>query len=159
MGKFLITIDTWFDYMNTGYQGKKFKESRKPFENNNDPRLNWLSTEFLGYLDSWEENAKNLQLEGDVDRSKMILSDATRNGLRIATKSIIEIIKTTLNDGADFVMTRKLNQDTLEAYFGMQRERGARTSNPTVRQFSTNMLNLAVLKQPIQAPTSSSVKL
>lgn len=146
LGKFILTIDQWFDYMNAGFQGKNFKPARQPFESAEDQRLSWLINDFLGYLSEWEECVASRPLVGDVNRELMLMSNATRSGLKIATLSMVEIVKLTLESGARYVLPRRINQDPLEAYFGRQREKASRTRNPTVSMFISNDKGIAVLK-------------
>ena len=40
--------------------------------------------------------------------------------------------------GVQFFLTERLSQDPLESYFGEQRSRGHRNTNPNVQQFSIN---------------------
>lgn len=39
--------------------------------------------DFLGYLDEWEEEVNNSEIDEDLPRSKMLLSKETLEGLRI----------------------------------------------------------------------------
>lgn len=128
--------------MNAGYQHRNPKPSRQPYYSTDDGRLGWLENDFLGYLDEWEENAQKRPLLGSVNREKMLLSKPTRSGLRMATKSMVAIIRETLAAGARFVLPRRINQDPLESYFGDQRQRGHRAGNPTVSMFSANARSL-----------------
>jgi len=41
-----------------------------------------------------------------------------------------------------FLYSERFNQDTVEAYFGLQRSRGGRNDNPTVKQFCDNAVSL-----------------
>nr|XP_039251661.1 uncharacterized protein LOC120329101 [Styela clava] len=78
---FILNSNKWFDCMNSGFQNKNAEPSRQPFYNIYDKRLEWLEKDFLKYLDDWEEKAYaySRPLVGEVDRQKMLLSDATRN--------------------------------------------------------------------------------
>lgn len=137
--KFLAMIDEWFDCVNAGFYGRKSKHGREPYNNVDDKQLRWLSNDFLQYLQKWEENAATRSLIGQVNREMMLLSNATRSGFKICTLSMGAIIKLTLTNGAGYVLPRRINQDTLEAYFGQQRESAVRTRNPS------NDKNIALL--------------
>ena len=47
--------------------------------------------------------------------------------------------------GVKFFLTAKLNQDPLEKFFGLQRQRGAVNENPNVKDFLANTLALRVI--------------
>ena len=47
--------------------------------------------------------------------------------------------------GVKFFLTAKLNQDPLEKFFGLQRQRGAVNDNPNVKDFLTNTQALRVI--------------
>ena len=55
-------MDSFFDIVNirntTEHLHKK-KPNLKPISSPTDPRLSWLTTEFLGYFDSWLQSIKN----------------------------------------------------------------------------------------------------
>jgi len=44
--------------------------------------------------------------------------------------------------GVKFLYSESFNQDTVKAYFGLQRSRGGRSDNPTVKQFCDNAVSL-----------------
>ena len=69
----------------------------------------------------------------------MLFSKSTEKGLIMTTKSMKEIVNVCLNAGANFIMTRRLNQDPLESYFGHQRQRGHYSDSPTVLMFAHNV--------------------
>ena len=95
-------------------------------------------------------------------KAQMLLSVQTMNGLRltgmitipnslvywqmsllsvlffIIVKSFLELGPTLLKDeNAKFLLTERFCQDPLKSYFGDQRSRGARNSNPSAKQFCT----------------------
>lgn len=146
LGEFILNIDQWFDCVNAGFQSKNYKDNRKPYTSIEDPRLKWLQDDFLTYLQIWEKRVAERPLQGEINRDKMLLSTATRYGLQTATKSVVAIIKHCLNAGADFVLPRRFNQDSLESYFGYQRLKSARNENPTVSMFSANARNIEIVK-------------
>ena len=71
-------------------------------------------------------------------KAKMFISKQTFEGLAITVCSIINIIKFSLHEGMEFVLTEKLCQGVIEEHFGRQRSLGRRNDNPTVRQFGYN---------------------
>lgn len=135
--------------MNAGFQSKrKFKHVRLPFYSVDDERLLWLESDFLKYLKDWHICVNSRELSGSVNRSLMLLSIPTDEGLRIATKSMIALVKECLQMGAEYVLPRRINQDPLEAYFGMQRQRVARDEAPSVGLFSANARSAEAAKKP-----------
>ena len=119
---------------------------QKPYSDINDPRLQWLENNFPTYLRKWKEAVDNRPLVGNVDRKKMFLTQETEEGLFVTCFSMSAIIKTSLNAGAKYVNARRINQDSLESYFGYQRQTGRRHDAPTVRDFASNSTNLDILK-------------
>ena len=118
---------------------------RKPYSDINDQRLQWLEKDFPTYLRKWKEVVDNRPLVGNVDRKKMFLTQKTEEGLLVACFSMSTIIKS-LNAGAKYVLTRRINQDPLELCFGHQRQRGRHHDAPTVRDLASNSRNLDILK-------------
>ena len=59
---------------------------------------------------------------------------------------MVAIVREILQEGAAYVLGRKVNQDLLEAYFG-QRNKGFRNENPTVQLFGSNARILDVAKR------------
>ena len=139
-------MDRWFDYVNAGFQQHNPKKTRQPYYESSDRRLKWLEEDFINYLDLWEERVNQRELHGEIQREKMKLSKPTRVGLRIASKSMVALVRETLGAGAAYVLPRRLNQDPLESYFGAQRQRGFRAGNPTACMFSYNARSLDLLK-------------
>ena len=46
--------------------------------------------------------------------------------------------------GVEYILSERLCQDPLEAFFGKQRAAGGRSDNPTVQQFCKNTVSLRV---------------
>ena len=88
------------------------------------------------------------ELSGSVNRSLMLLSIPTDEGLRIATKSMIALVKECLQMGAEYVLPRRINQDRLEAYFGMQRQRVVRDNAHSVGLFGANACSDETARKP-----------
>ena len=61
--------------------------------------------------------------------------------------SLIEVIKFLLDqNGIEYMLTERFNQDLLEILFGQQRSRGCRNDNPSVKQCLENAQALVVQK-------------
>ncbi|XP_078495457.1 uncharacterized protein LOC144750539, partial [Ciona intestinalis] len=112
------------DLLNTGLfeYKRKLKPQLKPYTNINDERITWLTTTFPEYISNWRKQAES---RSDFHES-MVLSKTTEEGLIMTSKSIAGIIVQTLKNGAEYVITRRCNQDCLESYFGHQRMLGRR---------------------------------
>lgn len=101
------TIKEWFDIHDTTYAGSAQK---RPISTKDDPRLVWLENEFPCYV-------KGIQ-ETSVASGMNAFTDETFQALLFSTKSTVETTKFLLAKGANFVLTRKLNSDPIEALFG-----------------------------------------
>eukprot|EP00794_Sanderia_malayensis_P001918 gene1918-2175_t len=135
--EFCHRMDRFFDMLNirsTKEHLLKRKESMKPFVSCDDERFSWLKNDFLGYLKDWKESI-DVQDATASAKEKMFISRPTHEGLQITTYSVIEATKYLLNNGFDFVLTNRFNQDMVEEYFGRQRSLGRRSDNPTIWQF------------------------
>ena len=59
--------------------------------------------------------------------------------------SFIEMVQYLLSlPGVQYILSEKLCQDPIEAFFGKQRAAGGRSDNPTVQQFCQNTVSLRV---------------
>ena len=62
-----------------------------------------------------------------------------------AVLSFIEMAQYLLSlPGVQYILSEKLCQDSIEAFFGKQRATGGRSDNPTVQQFCQNTVSLRV---------------
>ena len=68
----------------------------------------------------------------------MFISWQSYEGLQITVNSVIECVKFLLGAGVNFVLTERFCQDTLEQYFGTQRQMGRRSENPDLSTFGYN---------------------
>lgn len=67
----------------------------------------------LNYIDNWEQNL----IEGSIKENEF-LTPNTAQGLRVTLKSTIDLCNYLLNDcGFHYVLTNKMNQDTLEVNY------------------------------------------
>ena len=136
--EFIRNINKWFDIMNVKnlYSGKKTRNSNlDPFTDLNDPRLLWLETDFLDYLDSWAAAVENRtgNFTGQ-QKQQMQLSPQTLLGFKITCQSVPVIVRILLASQAPFVLTSHLNQDPLEQLFSLCRHKGGANQNPTVAE-------------------------
>lgn len=155
LSEFVFLIDQWFDLMNTGlFDGKRRAkpnlEVYKRNDENTSKRLKWLSKDFPEYFKNWQKVAKEKKLVGEVDRSKMLLSVATEEGLLMTTRSMVALIEDVLANDAEYVMTRRINQDPLESYFGHQRQRGRYNDAPTVSMFGYNSRSINCMRKEVK---------
>ena len=111
----------------------------KPYSDQDDERFEWLSKNFLGYLEEWKSNT--ITRPGNFTqnaRARMFISWQTYEGLRITTYSMIEVVKFLLQEGFEQVLTERFCQDPVEEYFGNQRKLGRRSDNSDLAQFGYN---------------------
>ena len=114
----------------------------------------------------------------DEEKSRMLLSPATRLGLRMTSMlfylkihnslsivsncialSFIEMVKYlfTLPDVSVF-LSQRISQDPLENFFGCQRQRGGTHDNPNVQEFQKNMQALRVINSFIKTPVKGNCR-
>ncbi|CAB4003670.1 Hypothetical predicted protein [Paramuricea clavata] len=93
---------------------------------------------------SWKNNIATRPGTFSADeRGKMFLSPQTYERFKISVYSHVEAIQFLLEKGFQYVLTERFMQDVLEDYFGHQRNKGARSDNPTAQQFGYNDLTIA----------------
>ena len=108
-------FDKWFDCIHTILRPTP-NTNLLPYYSEDDARLNWLGNEFLGQLEEW----KNIITETSKSEiGKKFLSLQTYTGLVMATRSTVEMVRILLRSSSKgvFVLTRRINQDPLEAFF------------------------------------------
>lgn len=65
--------------------------------------------------------------------------------LFVTVHSFVEMAQCLLSlPGVQYILSEKLCQDPVEAFFGKQRAAGGRNDNPTVQQFCQNTVSLRV---------------
>ncbi|XP_077564937.1 uncharacterized protein LOC144180470 [Haemaphysalis longicornis] len=101
-------------------------------------------------LNTTERNAVKKNL-------KLFASQQTTESLRVTLLSTIDVIAFLLAQGANYVLTAKLNQDPLERHFGLARSFGGDESHPTVVNFS-QIFRLLSLYTPIKTALRGSVQ-
>ena len=62
------------------------------------------------------------------------------------------------HEKAEYVLTERFNQDSLENYFGKQRARGHQNDNPSVAQYMDNAQALIVQKSMASGGSSNITK-
>ena len=146
---FLRVMNKFFDVLNVRslFEGRnKRNQNLDPFRSSTDERLDWLTNDFLDYFKAWEESVETRHGQfSKKDRSKMILSQQTLNGLRMTVMSVTECIKEVLDMGADFVLTCVFNQDPLEQHFSQYRHKGGANKNPTVNEVRHILTNIRTI--------------
>ncbi|XP_071101730.1 uncharacterized protein [Haliotis cracherodii] len=158
---FIRQMNKFFDCLNTrnlNEADRKRNTNLREYVDRNDERLTYLTTEFLGYFDAWERAVLNRQ--GPLtksQRSRMMLSKQTLHGLRITVQSIVECVRFLLDEGANFVLTHRFNQDPLEEHFSHYRQKGGANSNPTVYDVKHTMSQLRVIGSTALAPITGNI--
>ena len=93
----------------------------------------------LFYLKQWKESTLNRPGNFTANaRSRMFLSWQTYVGLKITSYSVVEATKFLLDEGVEYVLTERFCQDSVEEYFGSQRNLRRRCDNPDIRRFGYN---------------------
>nr|XP_037275120.1 uncharacterized protein LOC119167700 [Rhipicephalus microplus] len=98
-------------------------------------------TEFLRLVNVTEQNHIT---KGTV----MFASQVTMESLRVTLASVLDLIRD-LSEGADYVLTEKLNHDPLERFFGVTRTFGGDEDHLTIVSFS-HIHKLLSLYTPIK---------
>ena len=75
----------------------------------------------------------------------------------MATKGMVALVRTLLQRGLSCISTRRIFQDSLEAYFGHQRALGKRHQNPSIQQFGYRN-NAIVLKRQLHYGSNITLK-
>lgn len=115
---YCLMIDKFFDIMNVRSTKEHIRDAKPfltPFTSVDDHRFTWLTSTFLPYFDKWQSSIASRP--GNYDktaRGKMFISQQTYDGIKITTRSMIELVKFLLSKGAQYVLTEKFSQDPLE---------------------------------------------
>ena len=153
----------FFDVMNIRCQKECLvtrNEDKKLFTSKYDKRLEWLQSTFLGYFSDWKHSIEMREGFTRRGKEKMFISAQTYEGLRITVSSILEIIPFLLENGLDFVLTEKFNQDCLEQSFGTHRSMGGRSDNPNVHRYGYDENAMRVHRSvvPVKGNVASAFK-
>lgn len=161
--EFCSLFDQWFDCLNGRYlrEGQaKIKPNLEPYKSVTDARFLWLESNFLKWLNDWENEVSSMKNLGKSEKNKLILSHQTMHGLKITTKSFVTLTKILLAEpGAQFVLPEKLNQDRLETFFGKLRRGCGDSDNPTVEQARHRILALIVAGRCFIPPKNRNCEL
>ena len=157
---FCRMMDKWFDCLNGRFYHQDVRTRKPelaPYKEINDWRFRWLSVEFLGWLDSWEEEIMQLPGLCKAKKNELILSYQTIEGLRISTKSFVELVPQLLSpDGSLYLLAEKLNQDKLELFFGKLRRSMGDSDNPTVSEASHRFTALLLAGSTTAMPKNTN---
>lgn len=160
--KFIRHMNRFFDCLNTRnlYEGRnKLNEDLQPYISQDDPRFDYLLTDFLGYFESWKESvAQRPRNFTSKELAGMQLSQQTIDGLKITVRSIVPCVRYILQLGAPFVLTEVFNQDPLEQHFGHHRQKGGFCDAPTVDNVRHTITSLRVIGSSALAPLRGNTK-
>ncbi|KAH3859782.1 hypothetical protein DPMN_102605 [Dreissena polymorpha] len=133
---FLKTFDKFFDCLNVRsvWEGRNSRNpNMNPYRDRDDPRLEFLTVEVITYLNDWEQQVNNRRGPfTKTQRANMLLSYQTLEGIKLAIHAISSCVKFLLEEGADYVLTNRFNQDPLEQHFGHYRLKCGSNRNPSV---------------------------
>ena len=123
-------MNKWFDLMNTRLK-YGYNNDLAPYRSIDDPRLNWMSTSFVGELQSWKDS---IAATTQAALEKKFLSRQTYVGLLMTSKAMPELIIFLLKNSppGSYVLSNRINQDPLEAFFGHIRKSGGCNEAPNV---------------------------
>jgi hypothetical protein len=160
--QFINHINKFFDCMNVRSFSESFKKRNdnvKPFQSEDDQRLNYLLNEFLVYFDNWRTNVENRPGNfSKSQRAKMQLSYQTLEGLEMTVRSVTACIRYCLRQGMEFVLTERFNQDPIEQHFGMHRTVNGCNTNPSLEKFNHTMVRLRTVGSQAIAPIRGNTR-
>ncbi|KAH3840591.1 hypothetical protein DPMN_114043 [Dreissena polymorpha] len=88
----------------------------------------------------------------------MMLSYQTLDGFYITVNSMRECVKFCLNQGMDFDLTEKFNQDSIEQHFGIHRASLGSNTNPRLYDFNNFMVKIRTAGSQALAPFRGNTK-
>lgn len=155
---FAELMNTWFDLMNTRVK-KSANQDIAPYYSVDDARLIWLTDTFLPELLKWHDAVKAEGGKASI-RNKKFLSWQTYKGLVGTTTAIVELIKFLLNNSptGSYVITNRINQDPLEAYFSKMRQIGRTNEMPSIKQYA-EYENILVSQKVLRQEKGANVKI
>ena len=68
----------------------------------------------------------------------MFVSLQTYHSIQIAVRFLVKPVKYLLQNGCIFILTERFCQDSVEEYFGIERQLGRRNDNPDIAKFGYN---------------------
>ncbi|XP_070567945.1 uncharacterized protein [Ptychodera flava] len=159
--EFVRHFDKFFDCLNVRSMTEGFKKRKPnllPYRSPNDERLTWLETDFLNYLQNWDERVEAREHISKQNKNRMKLSRETLEGLRMTVKSCVDLSRYLLGrPGVHCVLSEKFNQDPLESYFGNQRQMRGGNEAPSVLQFCQNANALRLKSSHLLAVRGANV--
>lgn len=131
---------------------RKRNDDVAPLSSPNDPRLEWLLSEGIGFFTDWENDVNASPLSRS-EKQRRLLSVQTRAGLFVTIHGFVEAVRWFLSqpDAPPYILSSVFNQDRLEAYFGHVRAAGCSNEHPDWNRFqriasTLNFVKLADLK-------------
>lgn len=126
-------FNKWFDIMNTSTKFT-YNADLKPYCSPDDSRLDWLENDFLPQMRKWRDSCAGGTA---TEKAKKFLSWQTYEGLELTTMAIVNLIRTFLPllPTNYYIITKRLNQDPLEAFFGQIRKSGGTCENPDLERY------------------------
>lgn len=127
----------------------------------------------MGYLDKWERSVNNRTEFTPAQSLHLVKRDQGRvennrynhNYLLIArcvlhlVHSFVEVTTLLLGiPGVAYLLSERFCQDPVEAFFGKQRYKGGRSSNPSVKEFLDNTISLRVQGSSALEPLRGNCK-
>ncbi|XP_034233376.1 uncharacterized protein LOC117640683 isoform X2 [Thrips palmi] len=145
--KFIGTMNKFWDCVNSRQRKStdiNVKDNKEPFLSKEDPRLAFLTGDFLQYFKDWDESVENRKGKfSKEERNKMKIGHQTMEAMKISCKSIKACTEFLLDRGAPFVETRSFNQDPIEQYFSTMRRMQGSDDNLDLNQALNTRLNIA----------------
>lgn len=135
--KLLKKTDTLFDVLNSSSFGPKTKEFKRPFDGTKK-QIKFLK-EMLLLL---EKLTFKIRLPTGKDNSKKIKCIKC---FKITINATIQMFDELKSVGLKFLATRRVNQDSLENFFGTIRQQGGNCRDPTPIQFTRAFKKLVAL--------------
>ena len=84
----------------------------------------------------WQNAVEKRDGFSKKEKALMLLSNETREGLRITVHSFVTIVRELLQDPklkGKYLLSERFSQDPLENFFGRVRQAGERNTNPNVK--------------------------
>ncbi|XP_072047274.1 uncharacterized protein [Amphiura filiformis] len=146
--EFVRIFDKFFDVLNvrSPHEGAWHnKPNMKPYRSLEDPRLQWLTVDFIKYLEDWEKAAMARPNFTKAQKNKMCIPQETVIGLKRSALAYTAAVEYLIQQGVDYVLTEHFNQDPLEQSFGNMRQMRGGNEAPNTQQFNEN-INAARLR-------------
>ena len=146
--KFIKKVNNFFDQLNgasVNHGERQANPNLNPYVDVNDKRFDEL-LEFVNYLKEWRDEVEKKEGFSKAEKSKMMLSQQTLDGITMTVHSFIAATRFLLTEGVKFVNARVFCQDPLERYFSKQRQCGGGSRNPTAAQFHSNEVRIGIHK-------------